>query len=90
MDAALDEGNIDRFVNVMSDFRTSTQFLIVTHSKKTMACAKTIYGITMQDSGVSKPISVRFVDDVGDNGEIYEPPTQQEPTLFQLETRKGA
>lgn len=69
VDAALDEGNIDRFARVIQDFQTATQFLLITHSKKTMSAATTMYGITMQDSGVSTPISVRFVD-VGDNGEI--------------------
>ena len=69
VDAALDEANIDRFAKVIKEFEVKTQFLIVTHSKKTMAAANTIYGVTMQDSGVSIPISVRFVD-VGENGEI--------------------
>jgi len=70
VDAALDEANIDRFAKVVKEFEVKTQFLIVTHSKKTMACADTIYGVTMQDSGVSIPISVRFTD-VGENGEIH-------------------
>jgi chromosome segregation protein len=68
-DAALDEGNIDRFVNVVKEFRTATQFLMITHSKKSMAAATTIYGVTMQESGVSKPVSVRFVD-VDEDGEL--------------------
>ncbi|MDR3197873.1 MAG: chromosome segregation protein SMC [Planctomycetaceae bacterium] len=68
-DAALDEGNIDRFVNVIKKFRTATQFLMITHSKKSMAAATTIYGITMQESGISKPVSVRFVD-VDENGNL--------------------
>ncbi len=70
VDAALDEANIDRFARVVKEFEVKTQFLIVTHSKKTMASANTIYGVTMQDSGVSIPISVRFTD-VGENGEIH-------------------
>ena len=70
VDAALDEANIDRFAKVIKEFDVKPQFLIVTHSKKTMACADTIYGVTMQDSGVSIPISVRFLD-VGENGEIH-------------------
>lgn len=70
-DAALDEGNIDRFVRVIKEFGTQTQFLMITHSKKTMAAASTIYGVTMQESGVSKPISVRF-SQVGENGEILD------------------
>jgi chromosome segregation protein len=69
VDAALDEANIDRFTNVLEGFLTWTQFIIVTHSKKTMTCANTIYGVTMQESGVSKQVSVRF-EDVSENGEI--------------------
>ncbi|MDR1491454.1 MAG: chromosome segregation protein SMC [Planctomycetaceae bacterium] len=69
VDAALDEANIDRFARMVKEYEDKTQFLIVTHSKKTMAAANTMYGVTMQESGVSIPISVRFVD-VGENGEI--------------------
>ncbi len=69
VDAALDEANIDRFTQVMQDFLTWTQFIIVTHSKKTMTCADTIYGVTMQESGISKQVSVRF-EDVSEDGEI--------------------
>ncbi len=69
VDAALDEANIDRFTAVLKDFLTWTQFIIVTHSKKTMTCASTIYGVTMQESGVSKQVSVRF-EDVSDDGHI--------------------
>jgi chromosome segregation protein len=69
VDAALDEANIERFVGVLNEFLTWTQFVVVTHSKKTMACANTLYGVTMQESGVSKRVAVRF-DDVSENGEI--------------------
>ena len=69
VDAALDEANIDRFTRVLHDFLKWTQFIIVTHSKKTMTCANTIYGVTMQESGVSKQVSVRF-EDVSDDGHI--------------------
>ncbi len=69
VDAALDEANIDRFTKVLKDFLTWTQFIIVTHSKKTMTCANTLYGVTMQESGVSKQVSVRF-EDVSEDGEI--------------------
>ena len=69
VDAALDEANIDRFIKVLKDFLAWTQFIIVTHSKKTMTCANTIYGVTMQESGISKQVSVRF-DDVSDDGHI--------------------
>jgi chromosome segregation protein len=60
VDAALDEANIDRFVGVLRDFMSATQFIVVTHSKKTMAAAGTLYGVTMEESGVSKRMSVKF------------------------------
>jgi chromosome segregation protein len=69
VDAALDEANIDRFVEVLKQFMSSTQFIVVTHSKRTMSCADTLYGITMQESGISKRVSVRF-DDVRSDGTI--------------------
>ena len=60
VDAALDEANVDRFVGVLRDFLSSTQVIVVTHSKKTMAAADTLYGVTMEEAGVSKRMSVRF------------------------------
>ncbi len=69
VDAALDEVNIDRFIKVLKDFLSITQFILVTHSKKTMTCADTLYGVTMQESGVSKQVSVRF-EDVSEDGRI--------------------
>jgi chromosome segregation protein len=69
VDAALDEANIDRFTKVLQDFLAWTQFIIVTHSKKTMTCANSIYGVTMQESGVSKQVSVCF-EDVSEDGQI--------------------
>ena len=68
-DAALDEANVDRYNNMIKEFGLDTQFLMVTHNKKSMAYAASMYGITMQESGVSKSVSVRYVD-VGENGEI--------------------
>jgi chromosome segregation protein len=65
VDAALDEANVDRFAGVLRDFLSSTQFIVVTHSKKTMAAADTLYGITQEESGVSKRISVRFESSAG-------------------------
>jgi chromosome segregation protein len=75
VDAALDEANIERFVAVLKEFLTWTQFVVVTHSKKTMACANTLYGVTMQESGISKRVAVRF-EDVSENGEIRSRPEQ--------------
>ncbi len=69
VDAPFDEANIGRFVNVLTEFLDWTKFIIVTHSKKTMTAANTLYGITMQESGVSKQVAVRF-EDVDDKGQI--------------------
>jgi chromosome segregation protein len=71
VDAPFDEANIGRFINVLTDFLDWTKFVVVTHSKKTMTAATTIYGVTMQESGVSKRVSVRF-EDVSEDGHISE------------------
>jgi chromosome segregation protein len=68
-DAALDEANVDRYNNMLKEFGTDIQFLMITHNKKSMAFAASLYGITMQESGVSKSVSVRY-EHVGENGEI--------------------
>jgi chromosome segregation protein len=62
VDAALDEANIGRFTAVLHEFLDQSQFIIVTHSKQTMAAADVLYGITMQESGVSKQVAVRIED----------------------------
>lgn len=60
IDAPLDEQNIQRFVKMLREFSKSTQFIIVTHNKKTMHISESIYGVTMEDPGVSKIISVKM------------------------------
>ena len=69
VDAPFDEANIGRFVTVLNEFLDHSKFVVVTHSKKTMTAATTLYGVTMQESGVSKRVSIRF-DDVSETGEI--------------------
>lgn len=71
VDAPFDEANIGRFIDVLKSFLDWTKFVIVTHSKKTMTAATTLYGVTMQESGVSKRVSVRF-EDVNEDGHISE------------------
>ncbi|MGO8695604.1 MAG: chromosome segregation SMC family protein [Rectinemataceae bacterium] len=60
IDAALDEQNIVRFVNVLREFGRSSQFVVITHSKKTVTGADTLLGVTMEESGVTKVIAVRL------------------------------
>jgi chromosome segregation protein len=69
VDAALDEANIGRFTSVLREFSELSQFIVVTHSKKTMSAADTLYGITMQESGISKQVTIRFEDWVEENVE---------------------
>lgn len=60
LDAPLDESNINRFVKVLDRFIDKSQFIIVTHSKRTMARADVMYGVTMEEFGVSKPVGMRL------------------------------
>lgn len=64
IDAPLDDANIDRFTKILNDFSRDTQFIVVTHNKKTMEAADTLYGVTMQEEGISKLASVRFNEDL--------------------------
>jgi chromosome segregation protein len=60
LDAPLDESNIGRFLKVLDRFIDQSQFIIVTHSKRTMARADVMYGVTMEEFGVSKPVGMRL------------------------------
>jgi chromosome segregation protein len=62
VDAALDEANIGRFTSVLREFLDRSHFILITHSKRTMACADVLYGVTMQESGISRRVAVRFED----------------------------
>ncbi len=65
VDAPLDDSNVDRFVNLLRKFGERTQFIVITHNKKTMAAAERLYGVTMEEPGVSKLVSVAL-----DQGEL--------------------
>jgi len=60
VDVPLDEANIERLTRLLREMSTHTQFIIITHSKKTMEAAQAMYGVTMQEPGVSKLVSVKF------------------------------
>lgn len=64
VEAALDDANVETFGKYLSHYKNKTQFLIITHKKKTMEYADTLYGITMQESGVSKLVSVQLNEHV--------------------------
>jgi len=65
VDAALDESNIDRFLSLLREFSDDSQFVIITHNKRTMAEADALYGVSMPEAGISQPVSIRFA---GSNG----------------------
>lgn len=60
VDAPLDDANVDRFIRMLERFSGKTQFVVITHNKRTMEAARCLYGVTMQELGVSKLVSVRF------------------------------
>lgn len=66
VDAPLDESNVERFVDVLKDFAKTSQFIVVTHNRSTMEAADTLYGVTMQEPGISKIISVKLASEATD------------------------
>jgi chromosome segregation protein len=62
VDAALDDANVGRFTDMVKEFSKNTQFIIITHNKRTMEMADVLYGVTMEESGVSKLVSLRMSD----------------------------
>jgi len=100
VDAALDEANIGRFTAVLREFLDRSHFIIITHSKRTMSVADVLYGVTMQESGVSKRVAVRFedwpedgqppaADSAARNGQDgFEPPHELTPPAFDRQSRR--
>ena len=63
LDAALDEANIARFVTTVQGFLDRSQFVVITHNRRTISAARMLYGVTMEQQGVSKIVSVKFNED---------------------------
>jgi len=63
VEAALDDANVSRYANYLKRFANETQFILITHRKGTMEAADTLYGVTMQEQGVSKLVSVTFKEE---------------------------
>ena len=74
VDAPLDDANVGRFINMVSELRDTTQFIIITHHRRTMETADHLFGITMEEPGISKLVSVNFVD--GDESSADESPAE--------------
>jgi chromosome segregation protein len=70
VDAALDEGNVGRFNSVIREYTDRSHFIVITHNKRSMQSADRLYGVTMQERGVSTRVSVKF-DQVGKDGQIH-------------------
>ena len=83
LDAPLDEANIGRFLKVLDNFIDKSQFIIVTHSKRTMHRADMIYGVTMEDFGVSKPVGMRLTGP--DNAHKGEAKTAAQKAALELD-----
>ena len=62
MDAPLDDANIHRFIKVLRELGRETQFIVITHNRKTMEAADILYGVTMEEPGLSSLVSVKLTD----------------------------
>src|SRR6185436_19623626 len=82
LDAPLDESNINRFIRVLQRFLVHSQFIIITHNKRTIGMADVLYGVTMQEQGVSKIVSVRF-HKADDSVMDHQPASLETPTTVE-------
>jgi len=64
VDAPLDDANVDRFTKLIKEFSINTQFILVTHNKRSMEAAENMYGVTMQEEGISKLVGVQFNEEI--------------------------
>ncbi|MDR2193542.1 MAG: AAA family ATPase [Treponema sp.] len=83
IDAALDEANVNRFIQTLREFGGASQFIVITHNKKTMVGARTLLGVSMEEAGVTKVISVRLEhgEESGDDRPSLEPIEEEDVAL---------
>ena len=79
VDAPLDDANIGRFIRMLEKFQADTQFIIITHNKKTMEVASSLFGITMEEKGISRVVSV----DLGEVEEVLSNRRAAAPNLVE-------
>jgi chromosome segregation protein len=84
VDAAMDEGNINRFIRVLDRFVEQSQFIIITHNKRTIAKADVLYGVTMEERGVSKLVGMKLTPPVHVSNELTSNGGEQNPTQRRL------
>jgi chromosome segregation protein len=84
MDAPLDESNINRFIRVLERFVKQSQFIIITHNKRTIAKADILYGVTMEERGVSKLVGMKLIAPQGAEKREAQPPAEAKPTQPQF------
>jgi chromosome segregation protein len=84
VDAAMDEGNINRFIRVLERFVEQSQFIIITHNKRTIAKADVLYGVTMQERGVSKLVGMKLAAPAQVPAELPSNGGQEQPTQPRL------
>ncbi len=92
LDAPLDESNISRFLNLLENFISQSQFIIVTHNKRTMARADILYGVTMPEFGVSKPVGMILAqaEDIIDEGDRNKSSAASKTDKSQSPTKSAA
>jgi chromosome segregation protein len=89
VDAALDEANVGRFCSTLDIFAKQSRFIVITHNKRTMQATDKLFGVTMQERGVSKRVEVRF-DQVGEDGHIDAKAIKDTPVESDIEEVKAS
>ena len=78
IEAALDDSNVTRFAQYLKNFSKETQFIVITHRKPTMMLADSLYGVTMEERGVSKIVSVKLEDAIKNSSEEQKPAKKED------------